>query len=47
MSFLEEILHKLDEAIESKDWDLVQEVLDEIREHLDNPFDEYSEEEWG
>ena len=47
MTFLEEVLHKLEEAIESEDWELVQEVIDEIREHLDNPFDEYSEEEWG
>ena len=41
---LEEVLHKLEEAIESEEWELVQEVVDEIREHLDNPFDEYQEE---
>ena len=39
---LEEILHQLDEAIESNDWELVQEVVDSIRELLDNPFDEYN-----
>ena len=44
---LEALLHKLEEAIESEDWDLVQEVTDEIREHLDNPFDEYKYEDWG
>lgn len=43
---LEEILHQLDEAIESNDWELVQEVIDSIREHLDNPFDEYNTEDW-
>ena len=31
---LEEVLHKLEEAIDS------------IREHIDNPFNEYDEEEW-
>ena len=41
---LEEVLHKLEEAIESEEWELVQEIVDEIREHLDNPFDEYKEE---
>ena len=44
---LEALLHKLEEAIESEDCDLVQEVTDEIREHLDNPFDEYKDEDWG
>ena len=43
---LEALLHKLDEAIESKDWELVQEAVDELRAHLDNPFDEYNTEDW-
>ena len=43
---LEEILHQLDEAIDSNDWELVQEVVDSIREQLDNPFDEYNTEDW-
>ena len=44
---LEALLHKLDEAIESKDWELVQEVADEIREDMDNPLDEYDLENWN
>ena len=44
---LESLLHKLDEAIESKDWELVQEVADEIREDMDNPLDEYDLENWN
>lgn len=44
---LEEILHKLEEAVELKDWDLVQESIDTIREEVHNPFDDYNnEEEW-
>ena len=46
MTFLEEVLHKLEEAIESEDWELVQEVIDEIMEHLDNPFDKYGDDDW-
>jgi hypothetical protein len=43
---LETVLHKLEEALESQDWELVQELTDEIREKIDNPFDEYDEEDW-
>ena len=43
---LEEILNKLEEAIDDSDWELVQEAVDELREHLDNPFDEYNTEDW-
>jgi hypothetical protein len=43
---LEEVLHKLEEAIDEEDWEIVQEVIDSIREHIDNPFDEYDEEDW-
>ena len=44
---LEEILHKLEEAKDSEDWDLVDECMDAIREILNNPFDEYKDEDWG
>ena len=43
---LEQLLHKLEEAIDDEDWDLVQKVADEIREELDNPLDEYNLENW-
>ena len=44
---LEEILHKLEEAITGEDWDIVQEIADEIREDMDNPLDEYDLENWN
>ena len=44
---LEELLHKLEEAIADEDWDIVQEVADEIREDRDNPLDEYDLENWN
>ena len=44
---LEELLHKLEEAVDSGDWELVKEVIYTIRENLENPFDEYGYEEWG
>ena len=44
---LEEILHQLEEALESKDWELVQLSIDSLRELTDNPFDEYKDEDWG
>ena len=44
---LEEVLHKLEEAIELRDWNVVEECIEAIRVLIDN-FDEYqSEEEWG
>ena len=43
---LEQLLHKLEEAIDDTDWELVQEAVDEIREEIENPFDEYNTEEW-
>ena len=43
---LEEVLHKLQEAIDEEDWEIVQEAIDNIREHIDNPFNEYDEDEW-
>ena len=44
---LEELLHKLEEAIADEDWDIVQEIADEIREDMDNPLDEYDLENWN
>ena len=44
---LEEILHKLEEAKEIEDLDMVDESIESIRVLIDN-FDEYqSEEDWG
>ncbi len=45
---LQEVLNKLEEAIEEKNWDLVQEVYEQLIElNLDNPFDDYNGEDWG
>ena len=45
---LQEVLDKLDEAIEEKNWDLIQEVKEQLIEmNLDNPFDGYVGEDWG
>jgi len=44
---LEEILHKLEEAKELKDWDVVDESIEAIRLLIDD-YDEYNnEEDWG
>ena len=45
---LQEVLNKLEEAIEEKNWDSVQEVYEQLIElNLDNPFDGYDSEDWG
>ena len=45
---LQEVLDKLEESIEEKNWDLVQEVFEQLIEmNLDNPFDGYRGEDWG
>ena len=45
---LQEVLDKLEEAKEEKNWDLVQEAIEQLIEmNLDNPFDEYNGEDWG
>jgi len=45
---LQEVLDKLEESMEEKNWDLVQEVIEQLIEmNLDNPFDEYDAEDWG
>ena len=44
---LEEILHNIEEAKDSEDWDLISECIESIRALIDD-FDEYnSEEDWG
>ena len=45
---LQEVLDKLEESIEEKNWDSVQEVYEQLIElNLDNPFDGYDGEDWG
>ena len=45
---IQEILEKLKEAKEEENWDLVQEVIEIMIEmNIDNPFDEYQDEDWG
>ena len=45
---LQEVLDKLEESMEEKNWDLVQEVFEELIEiKLDNPYDDYDGEDWG
>ena len=45
---LQEVLDKLEESMEEKNWDLVQEVFEELIEiNLDNPYDDYDSEDWG
>ena len=45
---LQEVLDKLEEAKEEKNWDLVQEAIEQLIEmNLDKPFDEYNGEDWG
>ena len=41
---LEEILNNLEEAIEEDNWDGIGDVVHQIREALDNPFDNYNTE---
>ena len=44
---LEEILHKLEEAKELQDWDVVDDSIEAIRLLIDD-YDEYNnEEDWG
>ena len=43
---LEEILNNIEESIEEKDWESIDSVVQQIREAIDNPFDDYNSEEW-
>jgi hypothetical protein len=42
---LEVLMHKLEEAYETMDWSIVQEVIDEMVIEIDNPFQQYNEDE--
>ena len=42
---IENLIEKLRESSEEKNWILVEEVLNIIAEELDNPLDEYRDEE--
>ncbi len=42
---VENIIELLREAIEERDWEMVEEALEKLTEELDNPFDEYQENE--
>jgi|DEB0MinimDraft_12_1074336.scaffolds.fasta_scaffold216229_2 hypothetical protein len=43
---LEEILNGLEEAVQEKDWDNIDNVMHQIREAIDNPYDNYNTEDW-
>jgi hypothetical protein len=43
---LEEILNNIEESIEEQDWDGIDGVVNQIREAIDNPFDNYNTEDW-
>ena len=43
---LEEILNNLEEAVEEENWDGIDDVVNQIREAIDNPFDNYNTEDW-
>jgi hypothetical protein len=43
---LEEILHKLEEAVELEDWDMVIESIDHIRVISEESFGNLDVEEW-
>ena len=44
---LKDVLEKLERAIQEEDWNIVQELLNDIEMELEyeNPFDQYEEEE--
>ncbi len=43
---IEEIIRQLEESMELEDWDLVEAVIEKLREgSVDNPFDDYEENE--
>ena len=43
---LEDILNNIEESIDEKDWDGIDSVVNQIREAIDNPFDNYNTEDW-
>jgi|TARA_B100000959_G_scaffold152066_1_gene159408 dihydroneopterin aldolase len=42
---VENLIELLREAIEEQEWQIVEQVLEKLTEELDNPFDEYQENE--
>ena len=46
---IEEIIRQLEESMDLEEWDLVEKVIEQLRDgNVDNPFDDYSEEDiWG
>jgi len=42
----EELIMKLEEAIEIEEWELVQEVIDILRVEIEKSFKTYEEEDW-
>ena len=44
---LKDVLEKLERAIQEEDWNIVQELLNDIEMELEyeNPFDQYEDEE--
>ena len=43
---IDNMIDMLREAIEEKEWDFVEVVLEILTEELDNPIDEYDEDDW-
>ncbi len=43
---LENLIEKLRDSIEEKNWTLVDEVLDILVEEIDNPLADYPDEDW-
>ena len=43
---LEEILNGLEESVQENDWDAIDNVMHQIREAIDNPYDNYNTEDW-
>jgi|TARA_Y100000815_G_scaffold203131_1_gene186808 hypothetical protein len=43
---IDNMIDMLREAIEEKEWDLVEVVLEILTEELDNPIDEYDDDDW-
>jgi hypothetical protein len=42
----EELILKLEEALEIEEWELVQEAIDTLRVEAEKSFDSFDEEDW-
>ena len=42
----EELIMKLEEALEIEEWEIVQEAIDMLRIEAEKSFDTYDEEDW-